>query len=67
MKDKVMTTKQAAEYLAMSHKTLEDWRRKGEGPRFIKVGSRSVRYRQSELDAWITEATFVHTGEYTSR
>ena len=32
--------------------TLADWRCKGIGPAYIKVG-RLVRYRQSDLDAWL--------------
>ena len=33
--------------------TLEQWRHKGIGPPFIKVGGRSVRYRPSDVEAWL--------------
>lgn len=33
-------------------KTTAVWRSNGVGPAFIKVG-RHVRYRQSDIDAWI--------------
>ena len=47
-----LTTEQAAEYLQLQRNTLEAWRCRGGGPRFLKLG-RSVRYRQADLDEWI--------------
>lgn len=32
--------------------TLADWRTKGIGPDYVKVG-RLIRYRQADLDVWI--------------
>lgn len=32
--------------------TLADWRTKGIGPDYVKVG-RLIRYRQADLDAWV--------------
>ena len=46
------TLTQAAEYLAISARTLRNWRSLGLGPQALKVGS-LVRYRQGELDAWL--------------
>ena len=43
---------QAAEYLGLKRTTLEAWRCRGGGPRFVKLG-RAVRYRQTDLDEWI--------------
>ena len=43
---------QAAEYLGLKRTTLEAWRCRGGGPKFVKLG-RAVRYRQTDLDAWI--------------
>ena len=45
-------TKQAAEYLGLKNTTLEAWRHRGCGPKFVKVG-RLVKYRQHDLDQWI--------------
>jgi len=48
-----LTTKQAAEYLEKSVRTLEDMRRRHTGPRFVKLrGSRRIVYRRSDLLAW---------------
>lgn len=58
----VMSTKEAGRYLALSHRTLEDWRLKGQGPRFVKWG-RTVRYRLSDLTDFLSGESFSNTGE----
>jgi predicted DNA-binding transcriptional regulator AlpA len=49
-----MTGKEAARFLGLSHKTLNNWRVQGIGPRFVKApgANGSVRYPLSELVAW---------------
>ena len=46
-----LTTIQGAAYLGLSHKTLEGYRLKRQGPDFLKIG-RLVRYRTADLDRW---------------
>lgn len=53
----VMNTESAAAYLDMRPGTLEIWRSTRRGPPYIKVG-RSVRYRRSDLDAWLEQRTY---------
>jgi helix-turn-helix protein len=50
-----MTTGEAAAYVKMSRQFLEAARYRGDGsgPGFIKLG-RSVRYRKSTLDKWMS-------------
>lgn len=43
----------AAEYLKISPRMLQDGRRDGTGPVFHKAGGRLVRYRLSDLDAFM--------------
>jgi Helix-turn-helix domain len=43
----------AARYIDMSPETMKVWRRTGTGPAFIRVASNRVRYRVSDLDAWL--------------
>ncbi len=51
---KLLTTKEAADYLGVSENSLVTWRStKAVMIRFIKVGRHAVRYRQSDLDAFI--------------
>lgn len=49
----VMTEKEAATYTGFSVRTMQDWRFRGVGPSYIKIG-RSVRYRLSELDTFLS-------------
>lgn len=45
-------TGEAAEYLNVKIDTLEAWRCRGCGPRYLKMG-RLVRYRKVDLDAFV--------------
>jgi len=49
----LMNQDQAASYLGLSPRTLEQWRLKGGGPAFVRMSQRCVRYRQVALDAWL--------------
>ena len=46
----------------ISPRTMQRWRLDGMGPPFIKIG-RLVRYRKSNLDAFLAARTFVSTAE----
>lgn len=48
----ILNTREAAAYTRLGKPTLERFRLTGEGPRFAKLGS-AVRYRRSDLDAWL--------------
>ena len=48
----LLSEKDAARLLSMSHRTLQAWRSAGLGPPYIKLG-RSIRYPKGELLAWI--------------
>jgi len=45
----------AAEYIAMSVNTLRRWRLFRKGPVFLKVGGKSVRYRVTDLQAFLAQ------------
>jgi predicted DNA-binding transcriptional regulator AlpA len=51
---------QTAEFLTVPVKTLQAWRVRGGGPKFIKLG-RSVRYRREDLERFLDERTMTHT------
>lgn len=46
-----LTPKEAAERLRLTIGTLSNWRVRGEGPRFIKLG-RKVLYPEAEIVAY---------------
>ena len=54
--DEFLSSDYMAEWLLLTVNTLEKWRVRGEGPPFVKVGGR-VRYRRSDVLAWIEENT----------
>ena len=60
---RLMKTEDAAEYLGLSIRTLENWRYQGRGPQVVKMG-RTVRYDLRDLDRWIEEHQH---GEFASR
>ena len=43
--DAALNENQAAEFLGVSARTLQAWRVRGGGPRYVKIG-RSVRYQR---------------------
>ncbi len=45
---------QVAAYLGVPELTLKEWRYKGKGPRFVKVG-KHVRYRWPDIEDWIRQ------------
>lgn len=49
-----LTSAQAAKYLNINPRRLENWRWKRIGPKFVKVGH-SVRYIREDLDAFVGE------------
>jgi predicted DNA-binding transcriptional regulator AlpA len=34
--------------------TLQGWRYRGRGPKFVKISRKMVRYRRGDVDAWIS-------------
>jgi len=59
----LLTTPAAARVLGHSPRSLESWRYRGGGPRFVRVSARSVRYRLADLEAWIEERLRVSTSD----
>lgn len=55
----IKDTSETADYVRLSKTTLERFRLTGEGPPFLKLGG-AVRYRQSDLDAWL-ESRLTHS------
>ncbi len=48
-----LTTRQLAELIGISEISLAQWRARGQGPAFIRLG-RTIRYARADVDAWIT-------------
>lgn len=57
-----LTSKEAAERLRLHPNTLSNWRVKGEGPRFIKLG-RKVLYPINEIEAYERRSLRANTAQ----
>jgi len=62
MAEPLLTTGQAASYLGTSPRTLEDWRLRGGGPVYRKVGRRLVRYHADDLAQFVEDGARINTG-----
>jgi predicted DNA-binding transcriptional regulator AlpA len=50
----LLTEAQAAELLQMKAQTLNKWRMRGRGPRYLKL-SKKIRYDRADVAAWIAK------------
>jgi len=53
---------EAADWLRLAVSSLNKWRVKGEGPRFIKLGRR-VLYSVVDLETWVSSGRRQSTSE----
>lgn len=60
--DKFLTEIQTSQLLSVSRRTLQNWRLRGEGPRFVRCG-RAIRYSPRDLKVWIDARTVANTGQ----
>ncbi len=66
--DRAVDTKEAAEFCGISPRTLENFRLRGGGPEYIRVGGgRLCRYRISALNVWMDKHTASSTTEEAAR
>ena len=48
----LLNTEEAASLLGVNNIIMETWRRKGAGPRYIRINQKCVRYRLGDLAAF---------------
>ena len=59
----LLTEVQTAAVLNVSIRTLQAWRLRGGGPRYVKLSGRAVRYRNGDLAAFIESRTVRSTSD----
>ncbi len=59
----LLDTSAAAKYLHVKPTTLEQMRWRGDGPPFVRLSRRAVRYRPEDLDEYIRERLVRSTSE----
>ena len=58
--DQLMTEKDVASLICITPRALQNWRLRGGGPEYIKIG-RSVRYQRSDVMQFIDERKKRHS------
>lgn len=61
--DNLLRPNEVAEILGVTIGALATMRYEGRGPRFIKISAKAVRYRRSDLEAWLEEQSAQSTEE----
>lgn len=59
----LLTESEAADFLGVSVRSLQNWRALGKAPKFYKYGYKGVRYRLAELIKWLESRTFNQDGD----
>jgi predicted DNA-binding transcriptional regulator AlpA len=52
---RLLSPAEVAEYTGLSIETLAQWRSQKRGIPYIKISHNCVRYRQADLDLWVSE------------
>ena len=51
----MLDQEEAARFLHVQPRTLESWRQRRIGPRFVRYSMRCVRYREQDLQTWLND------------
>jgi hypothetical protein len=54
----LMTEAEAAHQLGFSTRALQCWRKKGIGPKFVRVAGWAIRYRTVDVAEWLKACRF---------
>lgn len=57
----LMTPEELAERWDMSVQALSQLRYRGTGPKFVRIGAKSIRYRVTDVDAYEQGQTYQRT------
>ncbi len=48
-------------------RTAQRWRTSGQGPKFVRLGPRAVRYRLADCESWAARQTFLSRADELSQ
>ena len=51
----LLTTSDIAQMFGVTEHTVREWRKKGEGPPWIKLPSNTYRYPRTDLEQWLAQ------------
>ena len=63
---RLLTAAEAGEILGLTVRAMEERRRRGAGPPFVRLGATTVRYSLVTIEEYIAERTFSSTAEETA-
>lgn len=61
--NQLLTEHETARLLNLTTRCLQAWRLRGTGLPFIRISSRCIRYRMSDIQQWIDSNTKTSTSE----
>ncbi|MBX3099008.1 MAG: helix-turn-helix domain-containing protein [Salinibacterium sp.] len=59
--ERLLTPSEVGELFGKSVVALAKMRVAGRGPRYVKIGARDIRYRESDILAYLDQQTFEQT------
>ncbi len=60
----VMTTDEVARYLGINKKTLDRLRGRGDGPRYLRLTSKIIRYRRADVEEFLETRVRTNTAQH---
>jgi predicted DNA-binding transcriptional regulator AlpA len=62
--DDLLSETELARWLGVSNLWLQHKRRQGGGPAFIRIGPKRIKYRRSDVIAWLKGRTYQSVSDY---
>jgi len=62
--DRLMSRKEVQDEFGLSENLLEKLAVRGGGPIMTKISARMVRYRRSDIEAWLASKRIANTAEF---
>lgn len=59
--DELLTERDVAALTTLSRQQLAAWRKRGEGPAWVRLSAGRVAYPRSAVEKWLTECTSERT------
>ena len=63
MREPLLTTRQAAVRIGLTESFLEARRVRGDGPSYVRISQRCVRYAPEDLAAWVDDRRRTSTSD----
>lgn len=60
MTNRMLTPTEVCELLSVTPETLRMWRKRRQGPSYVKLGHRTVRYWKHDVEAWVATKGIRH-------